>query len=312
MLVSIIIPAYNVEPYLGRCLDSVLQQNYRNLEVVLVNDASHDQTLNIALSYQAQHPTLIRIIQHNENKGLMTTRRDGYMAAKGAFVIFLDADDALPCNAVSVLMQKQLQTGTDIVLGDLTKRFVDGHTQRVVGHLAHKATPVDVLSALLACSITHSLCGKLFRTDLFRQGALKTFDHLTVAEDGCLCYQLVAKAQKLASVAEEVYDYYENKASTTQHAYGAKQIDNMLTAYEVMSGVCQPYPQLRFALAQRLTKVAFTLYFERVPRHTVHALLHKHNMLPYGSVKYALKYLTIKDYWFFVKRFIYVRTKLAK
>lgn len=310
-MVSVIIPIYNVAPFLGRCLDSVLQQSYHDLEVVMVDDASTDLSLDIAQAYKEQHPSHFRIIRHEENKGLMTTRRDGYMVAKGDFVLFLDADDALPDDAIEKLVEEQQLAEADIVMGHLLKRFVDGHTQCVVGCLDRKeATRLEVLSALLTCSMTHSLCGKLFKTTLFRQGALQTFDHLTIAEDGCLLYQLVAKAVKLASVDSVVYDYYENKASTTQHAYRTEQISSMMTAYGVIAHVCSPYASLHLLLAQRLTKVAFTFYVERVPLHVVRRLLRQHGLLPYGSVRFALKYLTLKDFWFFIKRFIYVRTKL--
>lgn len=309
-MVSVIIPIYNVEPLLARCLDSVLEQSYPNVEAVLVDDASTDHSLAIAQRYQRQHPTRFRIIQHEQNKGLMTTRRDGYQAAKGEFVIFLDADDALPLDAIAQLVRRQQQTEADIILGDLLKRFVDGHTQRVVGSITHDARILDVLSALLTCRITHSLCGKLFRTSLFRQGPLQTFDHLTIAEDGCLLYQLVARAERIASCCEVTYDYYENKVSSSQHAYRAKQIDSMMTAYGVIANVCKSYATLYPLLEQRLTKVAFTFYFERVSFKEVRKLLRKHGLLQYGNWKAALKYLAIKDYWFFIKRFIYVRTRL--
>lgn len=305
-MVSVVIPLYNVERYVERCLKSVLTQSYKDVEIVIVDDASTDQSLRIAEHYQEAHSN-IRIFRHKHNLGPMSTRQDGYMSALGDFILFLDADDALPADAVKTLVERQRETGADIVMGDLLKRFTDGHTQRIVGSLDHEATDVDVLSALLACSITHSLCGKLFKATLFRQGVLHAFSNQAIAEDGCLFYQLVAKAQRLSSVREVVYDYYENKASTTQHAYRVKQIDNMLTAYGVMANVCRPYASLHHALEQRLTKVAFTLYFERPSLCMVRRLLKAHDMLPYGSIKYAFKYLRTGDLWFLIKRFIYVR-----
>lgn len=309
-MVSIVIPSYNVEPYIARCLDSALRQSHTDIEIVVVDDASTDGSVSVVQKYQRRH-TNIRLLRHDCNRGLMATRRDGYMAAKGCFVMFLDSDDALPDNAVQTLVERQRQTGADIVMGDLLKMYADGREQRVAGSLSHDATKTKFMSALLTGDITHSLCGKLFRAGLIKDGHLQTFDNLTIAEDGCLLYQLVAKAERIVSQNGIAYLYYENKASSSQHAYGAKQIDNLMTAYGVMASAFRPYKELHELLERRLTKVAFTFYFERVPLHTVRQLLHKHKMTDYGGLKHALKYLGWKDYWFFAKRFVYVRTMLS-
>lgn len=309
MKVSVIIPVYNVEHYLARCLDSVLHQTYHEIEIVMVDDASSDGSLAIAEQYQKRYPNIV-IVKHEENQGLMMTRRDGYQAATGDQVMFLDSDDALPKDAVEKLVNKQVETNADIVMGDLMKYYVDGTTERVVGSLDVDATKIEVLSALLEQRITHSLCGKLYTKKMFKSGHLQTYKSLTIAEDGCLFYQLVAVADRIASVQAIVYDYYENKASSTLRAYGKEQVENVIIAYKAIETVCKSYASLHAKLVYRLSQVVFTLYFERVPRCMVKELLQKYDMSRYGSIRYACKYLSWKDCWFFVKRFIYVRTML--
>lgn len=311
MKVSIIVPVYNVEHYLARCLDSVLHQTYHDIEIVMVDDASSDGSMAIAEQYQKQYRNIV-LVKHERNQGLMMTRRDGYLVATGELIMFLDSDDALPKDAVEKLVNKQVETNADIVMGDLMKYYVDGMTERVVGSLDSDATKIEVLSALLEQRISHSLCGKLYKRTLFENGQLQTYKSLTIAEDGCLFYQLVDKTQKIASVQTVVYNYYENKASSTLRAYGKEQIENVIVAYKAIENVCKSYGPLRNRLVYRLNQVVFTLYFERVPIWTVRKLLRKHDMLSYGHIYNVIKTLKFRDYWFCMKRFIYVRIKLRK
>lgn len=308
-MVSVVIPLYNAEPYIERCLNSVINQSYKDWEIVVVDDASTDHSLPIVESYQ-KRSTNIRIVKHERNLGLMLTRKDGYEAATGDFIVFLDADDSLPIDAIIRLAVKQKQTGADIVMGNLRKKYVSGKEERRKGYISNDrcATPMEVLSALLDERIIHSLCGKLYRTSLFKQTDLRAFEHLTIAEDACLLYQLVAKASCIASINAYTYYYYENKASASLHAYGLEQIENIIVAYKTIAEACVPYEQLHRKVERRLTKEVFSLYCERPARDKVRELLSKHDMLPYGSLNFARKYLGIKDYWFFIKRFVYCRT----
>lgn len=308
--VSVVIPLYNVEPYIGRCLDSVLGQSYKNIEIVVVDDCGQDRSVEIVEQYCERHPN-IRLIRHDRNRGLMTTRRDGYMAATGDFIVFLDSDDALPSDALATLMATEMLTDADIVLGDLLKLYVNGRTERRVGSLEQPSAPTDVLAALIDDKIIHSLCGKLFKRSLF-SGSLLSFDQLTILEDGCLLYQLVARASTVASVNAMVYNYYENKASSSLGIYDSSHIEGMIIAYKTIADVCGSYVQLHDKLQRRLTLVAFSLYVEPVGAGTVRKLLSKHDMLKYGSARSAFKYLGFKDCWFLAKRFAYLRIKKGK
>lgn len=309
-MVSVVIPSYNAENYIERCLDSVISQSYREVEIVVVDDASTDQSLRIVEEYREASAN-IRIVKHKRNMGLMSTRKDGYREATGNFILFLDADDTLPIGAIERLVEKQILTDADIVMGNLLKHYVDGRTECRRGCLNanQTATRTDVLASLINGRIIHSLCGKLFRAELFRSNELCIYEHLTIAEDACLLYQLVAKAERIASVDTFVYGYYENKGSSSLRSYRAEQIENIIVAYKTIAGVCKPFVQLHSNVEKRLTREIFILYFERLSAHNVRKLLLKHGMLTYGTLSYARKYLSLKDYWFFAKRFVYSRMK---
>ena len=120
MLVSIIIPIYNVEEYIEECLESVYQQTYPHIEVILVNDCTPDNSMKIAKTiinkYKDQYPTTI--INHEHNKGISEARTSGMKIAKGEYIYFIDSDDAIMLDAIELLANVAIKyKGIEIVKG---------------------------------------------------------------------------------------------------------------------------------------------------------------------------------------------------
>ena len=108
MKVSIIVPIYNVEKYIRRCLESVAAQTYPEIECVLVNDCTPDNSAELAKSFISAYTGDVefKLINHSNNKGLSAARNSGISASVGQYVFFLDSDDAIPANAISTLVSK--------------------------------------------------------------------------------------------------------------------------------------------------------------------------------------------------------------
>lgn len=311
MKISVVIPLYNAEPYIGRCLDSVLRQSYKNIEIVIVDDASTDASLSVVQSYQAQYPS-VTIISHKQNKGAMMSRKDGYTAATGECLMFVDADDTLPLDAVACLVAKQQETNADIVAGNVEKIYVDGHKERLVENLPTHATGVDMLEALLDEKVRRCLWGRLYRTSLFHENPLINLDNMTIYEDACLLHQVVVNAHVIVTIDDTVYQYNENMSSVTHRVYGTRQIESIIMANKIIADVCQPYPQLHAKMRHRIAHTVLALYSEKISVGQLRALLRKHGMQKYGELRTICKYLNVGDYWYAFKRFFYVRTKLSK
>ena len=311
MKVSVVVPLYNAAPYIGRCIDSVLQQSYKNTEIVIVDDASSDASLSIAQGYQARHPS-VRIISHRQNKGTMMSRRDGYEAATGDFVMFVDADDTLPQCAIEKLVGKQQETDADIVSGSMEKIYVNRHRERLVDTLPSNASGIDVLEALLDKNMRRCLCGRLYRTGLFREHPLTNLDNMTVYEDACLLFQVAANARTAVAFDATVYHYYEDKQSVTQRVYGHRQIESIIMANRIIADVCRLHPQLQAKMRHHIARTVLALYSEQISIGQLKALLRKHGMQQYGEIGTTWKYLAAGDYWFAFKRYFYVRIKLSK
>lgn len=311
MKISVVIPLYNAEPYIGRCLDSVLRQSYKNIEIVIVDDASTDASLSVVQRYQTQYP-FVTIISHKQNKGAMMSRKDGYTAATGECLMFVDADDTLPFDAVACLVAKQQETNADIVAGNVEKIYVDGHKERLVENLPTHATGVDMLEALLDEKVRRCLWGRLYRTGLFHEHPLINLDNMTIYEDACLLHQVVVNAHVIVTIDDTVYQYNENMSSVTHRVYGTRQIESIIMANKIIADVCQPYPQLHAKMQHRIAHTVLALYSEKIAIGQLRALLRKHDMQKYGEMGTICKYLNLGDYWYAFKRFFYVRTKLSK
>ena len=120
MKVSIIVPVYNVAKYIERCLLSVLNQTWQDLEVILVNDCTPDNSMEIARRVVASHPrgTVVRCLEHEENRGLSAARNTGISASVGDYLYFLDSDDYISANAIELLADAAVQKRPDFVIGN--------------------------------------------------------------------------------------------------------------------------------------------------------------------------------------------------
>ena len=304
--VSIIVPLFNSELYIERCLCSIVSQSHHNLEVIVVDDASTDASVKLVMKYMIDHPC-VRLIQHDTNQGSMLARRDGYEAATGDFVMFVDADDTLPEDTVKKLIDTENDTDADIIVGTIEKIYIDGHKEYIVSEIKANATPKDIVEALLNQKLKNSLCGKLYKINLFRDNKLQNFERMTISEDGCLFYQLAKLANKIVTRNETTYCYHENKSSSSHRVYGIKQVENVIVANSLMYDICKGYPDFETKLQYRMARAIFPLYAERVSNREIKKLLSKYDLIQYGKISYVANFFKLADYWFIIKRFIKVR-----
>lgn len=120
-LVSILVPLYNQERYLKACIRSMCRQTYKNLEIIIVNDGSTDSSPQMAKEW-AVHDHRVKVID-KQNEGLAFARRDGYLAASGEYIVFLDSDDMLTPKAVEVMLACALKEDVDLVVGAYEKHI---------------------------------------------------------------------------------------------------------------------------------------------------------------------------------------------
>ncbi len=244
MKVSVIIPVYNVEKYIEKCIQSILNQSFQDFEIVIINDATPDDSMLIVRKY-AELDKRIKIFENPRNMGLMWTRREGYRVAGGDYLVFCDSDDWMPANAIEILYQNATEDVADIVVGSINvlgENSLQGSIIR--NQLSYGHNPEAVYRSLLTGELVHSLCGKMYLRGLFEEDAFQTIENVTNGEDAALFYQLVAKCNKVTVVDEVVYCYYYNPNSSSRRRMTTTQIAQIIQVRGFIYSVLQPYPLL--------------------------------------------------------------------
>ncbi len=215
--VSIIIPVYNVSQYIERCLLSVIKQTYKDIEILLVDDASPDDSILKARKIMDQYPKYdISIITHEKNKGLSAARNSGVRASSGDYLFFLDSDDAIPNDAIKLLTDKVIQHHVDLVVGGIE---IIGASSKKFPSLKLSGEKVwfnpDVLNSFLRKEWYEMACNKLIKRDLFFQKGC-WFQEGIVHEDNLWSFQIAQCCHSMVVCKQSTYFYYIQPQSITQ------------------------------------------------------------------------------------------------
>lgn len=192
-LVSIIVPVYNASKYLNVCIDSILKQTYKNIELILVDDGSTDDSASI-LKYRGNNDYRIKVI-FQDNKGAPTARNKGIMNSKGNYIMLFDSDDILEYNAIEVLLKGALKTGADITLGNFN---VYSSKDSITLNEEFKEQKLFCQSELINCTLFSPLPGnKLYKSELINKYNIQ-FANVRLGQD-------LNFYQKMLSISDKVY-----------------------------------------------------------------------------------------------------------
>lgn len=249
--VTILVPVYGVEQYIERCSRSLFAQSYPNLEYVFVDDCSPDRSIEVVKQVMEDYPErqgAVRIVRHSVNRGLAAARNTALENASGVFVIFVDSDDWLDCEAVGAMMMRQVETNSDMVWGQrlmhedegesICQETVYGEKQRLTLHLMQR-------------TFDHCLTGRLFRRAVFSDHGLRWQEGLDMAEDRYLMTLLTYYSRTYASVDCIVYHYERRNPNsmTVVHdgvkrmRYCKEELENLLLLEQFFSDKEPVYQQ---------------------------------------------------------------------
>ena len=261
-LLSVIVPVYNVEAYLARCVDSILAQTYENLEVILVDDGSGDSSGAICDAFAEKDPR-VKVI-HKENGGLSSARNAGLDAVAGEYIAFVDSDDWITSDAYAHLMDLAEKYDVKLVCGG--RYDVNGKTgEKTVGLCPKKE---EVISA-------EELVGRIFLWDgcdssacdkLYHRSVLENFRYPEgkVCEDVPVTYRIVLSAERAAMSDRHFYHYYHRPGSITT----ASAITEKTFHFSQHTEVIYPYirehypaiePQARYLRVRSLSHILLLL-----------------------------------------------------
>lgn len=199
--VTVIVPVYNEETHIERCIKSILKQTYQNMEIILINDGSKDNSLKILKEFEKEYPSKIRVFTH-KNKGLGLTRNVGLDNATGEYITFLDSDDWMDKDYIETLT-KQIGDNDIIISG--FKRFNSNYEFEYL-----KEPKISEWSKYKYCSIA----GKMYRNEFIQKNKLR-YKKVKMGEDSYFNINAYTKTTKVKVIQYAGYCNYENLSSMT-------------------------------------------------------------------------------------------------
>lgn len=227
-LISIVVPVYNVEPYLERCLESLINQTYRNIEILLIDDGSTDQSGRICDKYACSDPRII--VHHEKNCGVSASRNKGILKAQGTWIFFMDSDDWVDTRLIQICHENiRIHPLADICfigykeVDSLTTSF-NRNTQYMVKRIFKK--DFTALQEKIFNRDRKSVCDpkliklsspcKLYRKSFLEQYRLRFPEKLTDGEDGVFNLYAYEYAREGICIEKILYYYYRHEGSVTQ------------------------------------------------------------------------------------------------
>lgn len=208
-LVSVIIPVYNHEFLVRECVESVLNQTYKNIEIILVNDFSTDNTSKVCRTIEQEYKN-VHFVEQKMNQGPLAARVRGIRESIGDYIVFCDADDMLPENCVESLMKGFELLQTDMVLGNFAQKYeekiVDNKSRLSVG--VHKCCDLlkkQIDDGSMSGILISSQCGKLYSRKIVEQFLDSLPQSLRINEDGIFNTNYLLHSLTVGVISDRVY-----------------------------------------------------------------------------------------------------------
>lgn len=236
--ISVIVPIYKVEDYLHRCVDSIINQTYTNLEIILVDDGSPDNCPMICDEY-AEKDSRIRVV-HKKNGGLSDARNAGLAIATGEYIMFIDSDDFVDIEMMESMMKNMVDNNVDMVVCNIKYVYEDrevvkyNQSDRILDRY-------EAMEEYLKDGIVQAVAwNKLYKKSLINDMRYKVGK---TNEDEFFTYKVVDKTNKIYYNSKPFYNYIQ-RDSSIMGKYSIKRLDGVEASYERLNFIKEKYPAL--------------------------------------------------------------------
>ena len=291
-LVSIIVPVYNVEKYLPECIDSILNQSYKNLEIILVDDGSTDESGRICDLY-AKEDRRIKVV-HKQNGGLSDARNAGIEESKGEYLAFVDSDDSIQYHYVEKMLNVMANSHCDVVQCAYERIFEDGR------HVPYGVISLEADGRTIQNYFYESIynpegfdvaCNKLYKRGLFAQ---IRYPLGRLHEDIATTYKVLFEATKIVVIPEVLYHYRVRQGSITS----GESLQSLLDWQEAEAERLQFYSQNDMI---QMKKLSLKRYYYRLYICIRHREIRKEQRESFIRISNKLAKEILKDSGYSVK-----------
>ena len=259
-LISVLVPVYKTKDYLRRAVESILNQTYGNLEVILVDDGSPDES-GALCDRLALEDSRIRVV-HKENGGLASARNAGIDAMTGEFAAFVDSDDYIAPEMIRDLYNLCQEQQADIACCGIERVNDQGHVNyfnEKTGDFLLLNRDEAMAELLKNYRVTNSVCDKLFHKRIFEDLRLTEG---YIYEDFDVMYRCIHRADRVVYTGAPYYKYYLSQGSIIRSAFNAKQFDLVLAARKRKAFFQQEYPELLEVLLAKYLEMGLEILYQ--------------------------------------------------
>lgn len=233
--VSVCVPVYGVEKYIARCATSLLEQTYPNIEYLFVNDCTKDASIEVLRNTIALYPARadrVRIINHDHNRGLAAARNTLVEEATGEFILHVDSDDYVDTDVVEKLVDRQMETGADIVNYDMK---IYNPNYEVTIKAASFSSPQALTKELLKRNVPVCVWGGLVCRSLYIDHNIKVKEGINMSEDYQVTPRLAYFAEKVAALHGAYYHYDNTNSASYCNVFSEKQCRQTWETLDLLS-----------------------------------------------------------------------------
>ena len=240
-MISVIVPVYNVERYLKRCVDSIINQTYSDLEIILVDDGSTDSSGYLCDEIKKTN-TRIKVI-HKANGGLSSARNAGLEIATGSYIGFVDSDDWIATDMYESLIVAIKETESDVAITGINRIYDNGYCKKqFIKEKTEIYQGADIIEEYLKQnSFSTAAWDKLYKKKLFEK---RRFPEGKLYEDAPIIYDILKNVTNICCIGKPHYYYFQRSDSICGLAFSSRKMDHYNFSYDIFCDVQQCYPQL--------------------------------------------------------------------
>lgn len=232
--VSVIVPVYNSENYISACIESILNQTYSKLEIIIVNDGSIDKSEQIIMDYKEKDNRIIYLYQ--ENNGPSEARNKGILTSTGDYLVFIDSDDTVDKQYIELLLKETIRLDADLVCcgyKDYSKYGIKNHTDFNIKENVSLHTFIEMV-----CMGTGGvLWGKIFKSEIIIKNNLKMDINIFMSEDLVFVLQYVCHCKVFAAIQEYLYNYNRLNQGSISSNISINYINNNIVVCEYLEEI---------------------------------------------------------------------------
>lgn len=269
-LVSIIVPIYNIDKYLGQCIESIMKQTFRSLEIILVDDGSSDRSAELCDLYAEKDPR-IKVI-HKENGGLVSARKAGILASAGLYIGYVDGDDWVEENFCASLVSAIEENNADVAAAGFSRDLFSKH-ERIRNSIPSGVYRGESLKyfyprmiadgAFFRHGLTTYVWNKLFRREVLIPHQLEVDERITIGEDAAVVYSLLPQCRSICVTEDTFYHYRQREDSMLKTSIDfMSEAFRLRLLYEHLERKLSGYPE-DYGLIRQTEEFITSVYMTR-------------------------------------------------